>query len=145
MKERTRSASVDYALVLLWTFLPVLLFALLSFGTGASRSASLARSVDAAFSAAADSRRLASVVPSRGSDGVKALRGKRFSLKEKKGLAVVFTIETSAQAGTYIAVLGPGGELSSVIALARPSREALTIPALAWIYAQGIAASETKK
>jgi len=124
MSSDERSALSAFFLGVGWWIGVALLFFLLSWSTSSLENRALIRSIDAAFEAAGDNRRVGSALSAQGADGPAALKGKRFSLNAKGETAVVFSVNGAGASATFVAVNSAGKGVVSVLLLDQNSASA---------------------
>ncbi len=117
MSKGERNEIASFFIALSWWAAAALLFWLLFWATAGIERRSLARSVNAAFEAAHDPRRVAAPLPTWGPDGEAALAGRRFALKQKNETAVVFSVNGAGASASYVAVFSAGKGVVSVLPL----------------------------
>ena len=124
MKNPQDNPLLFFALAFAWWVLASALFSLFFWTTLPLEQRAITRVVNAAFEAAGDSRRVGKPTPLWGGDGVAALAGARFLLREKNETAVVFAVNGAGLSSSFVAVYSPQAENLTVLPLDPDSKSA---------------------
>lgn len=108
-----------------WLIAVVAVYAAASIGLSSIRLARTAADVDAVLASAGDPRRVERPAGTWGRDGRAALSGDRFILKGGKAVAIAFPVAAGGLGAACVAVVGPDGQVESVLPWGAGSAEAL--------------------
>lgn len=145
MKIGENNPLLSFVAAFAWWIGAAALFSIFFWTTLPLEQRATARVVNAAFEAAGDSRRVGRAAPLWGAEGVAALAGSRFLLKEKGETAVVFSVGAAGSSSSFVAVFTPQTGARTVLPLDPDAENAARRlpPGLLETYLARITASET--
>jgi hypothetical protein len=129
-----------------WWLVCALLVASVTLAAGIPTTRHIGRLVDATLERVGDKRRIADALPHWGGDGRAALAGKRYSLKNNQGHAIVFSAAGSGVAASFVALYHPQRGIDLVVPLDADSGDASSRlpPGLMELHLSRIVAAEEK-